>query len=163
MTKCICQNCDKEFNAYPYQVKKGNAKYCSRECYLENRWKQNGMCNNCGKPTTTRFCSKECQKYYWDNNSYRIYDKQNRYWKRKIKVLEHLGGKCVNCGNDDIRVLDINHKIPEQKAIAKHGGYSWSHRLKDWESNLDSLEILCANCHRIHTWDQRNYGNGKII
>ena len=53
---------------------------------------------------------------------------------------------------------DLTQNQLAQKIKAKKGEYTWSHRFKDWESNKSNLEILCSNCHRIHTWEQRNYG-----
>jgi len=69
-----------------------------------------------------------------------------------------LGSKCVQCGEDDFRVLDINHKNREEKNIPKKRNYSWEFRVKDWLSNMNNLELLCANCHRKHTWAQMGYG-----
>lgn len=149
-----CKNCGKAFDVPPYRADK--AKYCSRECYLEDRWKSDGVCKVCGKPTNTTYCSIECQRKYWDKNDYHL-RKKYRNWERKEAIIKKLGGKCVKCGNDDIRVLDINHKDPEVKHRYSNG-YTWQRRLKDWEENIDDIEILCANCHRIYTWEQMGYG-----
>ena len=73
-------------------------------------------------------------------------------------AFEKLGGKCVKCGINDIRVLDINHKDPTKKERPKDGKYNWTRRFKEWNKNIGNIELLCSNCHRIHTWKQRNFG-----
>jgi len=91
-------------------------------------------------------------------------------WERKLEVIKKLGGKCKVCGLDDIRVLDINHIDRDKKDKHKNFGrprsrwllpapsaHSWLKRLQNWEGDLDNIEILCANCHRKHTWEQMGY------
>jgi len=84
--------------------------------------------------------------------------KKSRNWERKLELIAALGGKCVKCGFDDYRALDINHINPENKVRPKDGSYNWTRRFKDWAANMDNIELLCANCHRLHTWEQRNFG-----
>ena len=127
-------------------------------CYHAHRWSEGGLCKNCGAPTEYRFCSPDCQKSYWDKNNDGSH--QRRYWERKIGIMRMLGARCSVCGNEDLRVLDIHHIDPTQKVIPADRQYSWTRRLRDWDANLENLELLCANCHRIHTWDQMGYGVG---
>jgi len=77
-----------------------------------------------------------------------------------MEIMVALGGKCAVCGNDDFRCLDIHHIDPALKTRPKDGIYIMSRRLKDWDANKGNLELLCANCHRLHTWEQRGYGLG---
>lgn len=60
--------------------------------------------------------------------------------------------KCVNCGNNDFRVLDFDHL--EEKlfniADASRLGYS----LKVLKEEIAKCQILCANCHRIKTYEE---------
>lgn len=74
--------------------------------------------------------------------------------------MEKLGSKCVECGINDIRVLDIHHKDMSKKFIPAGRKFNWHRRLKDWKSDITNIELLCANCHRIHTWEQMQYGRG---
>lgn len=153
----ICKFCGKEFDPRK-QRRKSNAKYCNMACYHADRWGYTGNCHNCGKPAKTKYCTPECQKDYWNKNGYQLGAK-GRYWKRKINLIKSLGGKCVICGNNDIRVLDIHHINSEKKKIPKDKMYNWTRRFRDWEANDGNLEILCANCHRIHTWNDRGFGD----
>lgn len=79
--------------------------------------------------------------------------------ERKNEIIKLLGGKCVNCGNADARVLDIHHKDKTKKIRPPKLHYTMENRLKEWGNNIKNLELLCANCHRIHTWEERGHGN----
>ena len=37
--KCICQNCHKEFERFPRDIKRGGGKYCSNDCAHQGRKK----------------------------------------------------------------------------------------------------------------------------
>lgn len=65
-----------------------------------------------------------------------------------------MGGACVKCGNNDPRVLDLDHIKPSEKDRAAHGKYPTYIRWRLWEKERDNLQILCANCHRIKTHEE---------
>ena len=153
----ICEFCGKEFDPGKRQRPGAKVKYCNLTCYHAHRWGYTGVCHNCGKKAKTKFCTPECQKDFWNKNGYDL-KKKGRYWKRKISLLKELGGKCVRCGIDDIRVLDIHHIDPSKKVTPEKRVYNWTRRFKDWEANKGNLEILCSNCHRIQTWIERDFG-----
>jgi ribosomal protein L44E len=67
----------------------------------------------------------------------------------KSALIVELGGKCEQCGLADVRALDINHK--DRTAKTRYRSYTLERRLKDWRKNKATLQLLCANCHRIHT------------
>lgn len=81
----------------------------------------------------------------------------NRKW-----VINQLGGKCLECGFDNILALDIHHK----KGTKPKG---WSKRKKElfyyWkkqgfipEKERKNMRLWCANCHRIYHGElSRNY------
>ena len=75
-------------------------------------------------------------------------------------MIVSLGGKCARCGIDDLRVLELHHIDPSQKVKPDKRQYNWAHRLKDWDANTENLELLCANCHRLQTWEDRGWGVG---
>lgn len=148
-----CEKCGKEFSYYPYRP----PRYCSMDCYLQGRFRQGGKCAMCNKPARIRYCSKECRDAFWNKNDYHLL-KKKRYWEKKIAIIKELGGECRECGESDIQVLDINHIDREQKKRPKSRVYTWTFRLKEWRENMGNLELLCANCHRRHTWKQMAYG-----
>lgn len=131
-----------------------DCKYCSKECYINHRWAAK-KCKKCGIKTKTIFCSKECRNKHF--NSY-AYGKKD-FWDQKRKIVDQLGGKCKSCGVNDIRVLEINHIDRNKKKRPKNLNYTNNGRLKEWKDNMNNIELLCANCHRIHTYQQMGYGN----
>lgn len=146
---------------HSYRLRNGTGKYCGRACYMAARWGGTGQCRQCGEDCATQFCSPVCSKAYWNKNGAAVH-KHPRNWRRKLALIESLGGKCIICGFADIRALDINHKNPTTKVRPKTG-YTWGRRFRDWEANAGNLELLCANCHRLHTWEQRGFGRGIVM
>jgi hypothetical protein len=68
-TTSVCQYCQQSFHPN-YRLKKDKPQaFCSRKCYLENRWGTSPIpkCEWCGKDATTtgkrkqKFCSFECR------------------------------------------------------------------------------------------------------
>jgi hypothetical protein len=76
----------------------------------------------------------------------RVESIRRRVWQY---MLEHA---CVDCGEDDPRVLDFDHlrdKTMEIGALVR-SGYSW----KRIAQEITKCEIRCANCHRRRTAKQ---------
>lgn len=147
-----CLSCHKTFEAHAHRAEK--AKYCSRECYREHRFRKELACPTCGKkpPRGRRFCDKECWHGHWQRREGERYEKRRAgYWKRKLELLARLGGKCLACGNGDPRVLDIDHIDATKKKKSKHRAYPTPIRLTLWAKEMDNIQLLCANCHRIKT------------
>ena len=53
---------------------------------------------------------------------------------------------CVDCGEQDIRVLDFDHREPKERAVSKlaMNGYGYAALKRE----VAKCEIRCANCHR---------------
>lgn len=84
-------------------------------------------------------------------------DYKNQYNRRKYwidKIKQHKG--CVHCGyNEHACALDFDHINPDDKLflIPRVLGRS---RLKRIFAEIRKCQILCANCHRVHSrhqWD----------
>lgn len=66
---CKCKVCNKEFHAFPADLKRNHGKYCSRECGYKGRAKRiEKVCQTCGSNylvnparEASRFCSQRCQ------------------------------------------------------------------------------------------------------
>lgn len=139
------------------------------------------VCTKCGvaKPVTEFFTRnkqtgrlhaqcKECYKrhrrsYY--TNHYTKY-KEAYLMRAKIRrealrsefrqnMFEYLSKKaCVECGERDIRVLELDHINPSNKKFsisqAVRLGYKWAEVLDE----IKKCRVLCANCHKKHTTQQ---------
>lgn len=79
------------------------------------------------------------------------------------EILDLLGGSCVGCGIVELAVLEIDHV----KDDGKHHRRSVNRGIPYYRDLLvlareepDALQVLCANCHRRKTcqdkgWDSR--------
>ena len=75
------------------------------------------------------------------------------------RIMEKLGGRCVRCGFDDRRALQIDHvRGSGRKDYAYNsgrwgGGMSYYYRvLKD---ETGKYQLLCANCNQIKRLEEK--------
>ena len=85
------------------------------------------------------------------NNSIRTKRQSVRQIELKRKLFENLGGKCKDCGNRDLRVIDFHH-INRELKNKKFYCASSIKRMRVYLKEKENLEPLCANCHRIHNF-----------
>lgn len=75
--------------------------------------------------------------------------------RRKLRMIEYLGGKCLDCGLQfPPFVYDFDHRDPAQKSFT----VSNSGSTISWERivvELDKCDLVCSNCHRMRTHVQR--------
>jgi hypothetical protein len=62
---------------------------------------------------------------------------------------------CGSCGLDDWRCLDFHHRDPSTK-LFNVGSISTRYSKKAILDEMEKCDVLCANCHRIHHWEERN-------
>jgi hypothetical protein len=83
-----------------------------------------------------------------------------RRLRNKLKAIELLGGKCIDCGyNDHPAALEFHHKEPSEKefSIGMVANKSWA----SIEKELKKCELVCSNCHKIKHSDR--YDNEKLL
>lgn len=91
------------------------------------------------------------------------YKKLNRITK-KIKAINYLGGKCEECGETNIFMLEFHHKnkFEKENTIWEIQDNRWS----TIEKELKKCKILCGNCHnKLHFGENNNskWKNNKKI
>jgi len=78
-------------------------------------------------------------------------------YRRKLRqrVIDRLGGKCVNCGCTVLEALEINHKNGGGRK--EYLGKGASDRSRDMlfailngKRSTDDLEIRCKVCNSLH-------------
>jgi uracil phosphoribosyltransferase len=66
---------------------------------------------------------------------------------------------CEHCGESDVRVLEFHHTGDKDMAVAAmvSAGYS----IERIEAEINKCTILCANCHRKLTVEERGWFRKK--
>jgi hypothetical protein len=119
-----------------------------------------------------KFASVEERRAYWkqwyENNKhredYKAYDRatKKRIRKERVEWFQEFKKtlKCNRCGIQDFRVLDLHHRDPSQKddevANLAQRGLS----IKKILAEIAKCDCLCANCHRIVHWEEKESGIG---
>jgi hypothetical protein len=67
-------------------------------------------------------------------------------WELKRKHLL----ECLDCGTTDTRVLEFDHVRGEK--LFNIGGIRKG--MKALEEEIAKCDVVCANCHRIRTYDR---------
>ncbi len=111
---------------------------------------------------------RDCKRAY-DNAHYRDRRDKEQKLRRQVEWMrenrqrlgEFLADKsCEDCGNNNKVVLDFDHREGEEKKgnIADLvNRWCWD-RL---EGEIAKCDIVCANCHRIRTWERAG-GTSKM-
>lgn len=79
---------------------------------------------------------------------------------KKIVLQAALGGKCVGCGLTDSRLLDFDHIDPVNKTMMV--SQSLSKPIEILLAEIKNCQLLCPNCHRLKTLEQREYDGYKL-
>ena len=109
-------------------------------------------CIICHKTLTglqKKYCSGKCKAKSHTGNCYA--NQQNRGKKRKLELINQMGGGCSNCGyNKNHAALDFHH-IDESAKTFQLDIRSLSNRtMSKIKDEANKCILLCANCHREH-------------
>lgn len=85
-----------------------------------------------------------------------------RHWqraqrlKRKTAAIEFLGGRCKRCGyKENIHALQIDHIKPVLRSYrGQESGSDMYRRIMNGSIKKEELQVLCANCHSIKTFEE---------
>lgn len=123
-----------------------------REQILKRRKEYNEKLRQRAKITGERWYAKSDEVY-----ARRIQRTKEHQWEVKLAIIELFGGKCLRCGNDDPRVLQLNHISGNGRQERKSNFYR---RILRGERLTDDLELLCANCNLVYEYERgRRYSN----
>lgn len=83
---------------------------------------------------------------------------QKRQQELRNEVLDSLGGRCVKCGyKRNRRALQLDHINGDGRVDRKGRGASYYSRLLRTPYLHQVLQVLCANCHQIKTYKQKDH------
>lgn len=104
-------------------------------------------CEQCGKKLQgrqRRYCSTACKNH--SLQSYLL--QQERGLKRKIEIVESLGGKCSRCGYaDNLAAFHFHHRDPKVKSFRLDLRAISNRKIEAVLLEVDKCILLCANCH----------------
>ena len=70
-------------------------------------------------------------------------------WAKKIIAIRSLGGKCQDCGEDNIFALEFHHTFADEKEDGVSQLFSRGKSLNKIMDEVSKCELLCSNCHRV--------------
>ena len=72
----------------------------------------------------------------------------------KEYVLLCKSSGCLRCGESHPACLDFHHRDPASKIYAVTDATRFW-KLEKLAKEIEKCDVLCANCHRILHWDER--------
>ena len=104
---------------------------------------------------------KKCAKRHYENNKVAyleravVHKKYSRDAAGAFIDTYLLNHPCVDCGQDNIIVLDFDHVRGIKKGdVASYASYGWS--IVTIKEEINKCDIRCANCHRIVTHKRKH-------
>lgn len=113
--------------------------------FASNKFKVDGLQSYC------RLCKSKVDKTYYEKNKQEHYQKVRRYAiQNRLRLWRYLSeNPCVDCGENDPVVLELDHKGSKSLAISNmiSRKFSWS----SIEKEIGKYTVRCSNCHRKKT------------
>jgi len=150
-----CLECQKKLREYKHTEK---AKKSARE--RMRRWRATPEGKKRSREIGNRSRIRHREQRLEDCRKWRL--------ERKMRLFALLGGKCVNCGETDVRVLTINHKngrpLGYRQILMKEGinnsrknaisGYWLYDKILKGDDSLSDIEIRCCNCNALYEYER---------
>ena len=123
--------------------------------FNKNKTTSDGLNNIC------RVCSNaQSKRYYIENKekhleSVKVRRDNNRLENRQKLFNFYKNNPCIDCGESDPIVLELDHKDDVEKKgnVSEMMEYSWT----TIEIELSKCDVRCANCHRRRTAIQQGW------
>ena len=120
--------------------------------------KRHAVCKEC--------YAKRSAEWYEENKDRQLENvrrnNQNYREKARTYVLAYLlTHPCSSCGERDPRVLEFHHEGDKESEVSRLMGRGAS--LDALQAEIAKCVVLCANCHRKLTADNRGWYKGKGV
>lgn len=95
-----------------------------------------------------------CREEYYAANKEKLKQRfRSNNCNYTLNAISILGGKCAVCGEDDVVVLEFDHKNNNGKEHRSAVGATGGTSMPKWiiskpEEAKSQIQLLCANCHR---------------
>lgn len=155
-----------------YEKKKNDPEYReknkarSRKYYqtIVSPRREQGICIECGKAPVVKGM-KYCQSCREKRNKRAKLRGTRWYHSRRKQALEIINdgeAKCVRCGCDDIKLLQINHKNGGgRNELTQKGAFNFYSAIIDGKRSCEDLEVTCLVCNVAH-YGEKKGGLWKI-
>jgi hypothetical protein len=108
-------------------------------------------------PAVRRVKQAEYSKTYYEKNKQEVIVRNNKRKKTQAAKFAEFKAtlSCTKCGESHPATLDFHHVAyhPSNKKVHKLVGDG--HWWKRIEEEIAKCIVLCANCHRIHHYEER--------
>lgn len=136
---CTCCQVIKPVTDFRFKNKAENirATWCKPcfSAYEKKKWR-NSEDRRTSQYTNQKARREHARKYIWDY------------------LREH---PCITCGETDPRVLEFDHIDPKTKSFQLADGPRKGYSVDTIQSEMDKCQVMCANCHRRHTYEQQGW------
>lgn len=146
MMTIACDNCGRLHDKKPSQIKRNKHQFCSLERIWIEIAKCDVRCVNCHRIKTSKTVLQH-QKVIGSAT----YKRNSEKYAERDRIKTSRG--CADCGyNENPVALDFDHvRGVKLKPVSQ----MMSHGLEDILREIDKCDVVCANCHRIRTYNRR--------
>lgn len=107
--------------------------------------------------------ARACQRRYYQRNR-ELYFLKNKRKKQQLREIaqERKSQPCADCGETfPYYVMDFDHREGEEKKahVSRLVGMMNLQNLLD---EMDKCDVVCANCHRIRTFNRNQRFSGMV-
>lgn len=112
-------------------------------------------------------CHADYRRQHYLKNKQKYLEKARRWNKKQGEILrvylyQRLSkSKCVDCGEDDVLVLEFDHIDNKRFGIAQM--YKNRYSLDAVKEELERCVVRCANCHRRKTAKESSFWRFKML
>ena len=130
-------------------------------CKICGESEPHGVRNNGYPQSRCMKCQRAYSRQHYQSNKtqHNARRVQNRYGEAKAKRSVIDARKSVPCMDCGVRfpsyVMDFDHREPRRK-LFEISGSEYRFTLEVIIAEMDKCDVVCSNCHRIRTHNQRN-------
>jgi hypothetical protein len=117
---------------------------------------------------TCRDCMHGFNKKYFEGSAKERHLKQVRERKEVARdvareyAYQYLSNHhCIQCGEGDVRVLEFHHRDRNEKDMDVGYMISAGYSVQRIQAEINKCDVLCANCHRKITVEERGWFRGR--
>ena len=142
-----------------FRLTSGGAMLRSESTLLEEAAKCDVVCANCHRIRTQQ---RQVARPVMRRGTSIGLDRKREQWRAQARLLDGLRDRpCVDCGECfPPCAMDFDHRDPNAKrsAVTRMIGRAGTARILDEVAKCD---IVCANCHRLRTFERRSAGSAR--